>query len=389
MKKRSDDLAIKIAIITGTRAEYGILEPLIRAVSKNPKFKLQLYATGMHLSEHYGNTINEIPFGITEKVDMGIKKDNSLKDMLGSLSLGIRGFSEAFTRHEPDIVVVLGDRIEPLAASISALFLGIPVAHIHGGDVSGGIDDSVRVMITKIASIHFPATETSAKRIRGMGEEEWRIHKVGALGLDSVLRSKKKTKAELSKEYGLDAVKPWVVVLYHPDTTAPESAGSEFKAILGALDGPELQKIVIYPNADTGSGRIIKEIESREGKPGYKSFKSIPHGDFISILSNCSFMIGNSSSSLIEAPSLGVPAILVGSRQAGRERGANVLNVEECSRASIGKEIRKALTDKDFLAAVQKRESPYGDGHSAERISAVLEGIDLTDRRLLKKELSA
>lgn len=361
--------------MTGTRADYGLLQPLVSKIDESNKLELQLYVTAIHLSDFYGHTIDDIAYPITAKVDMNIKEKNSKQDMLSSVSLGMSGFANSFKEHRPDLVVLLGDRIEQFAASLAALFLGIPIAHIHGGDISGGIDDCLRSMITKMASIHFPASNLSAKRIEALGEGPLRIHTVGAPGLDTVLALQIKTKHQLAKKYKLDSHKDWALVIYHSDTLSPDVSGEEMRSILETMGKTDLQKIVIYPNADAGSGLIISEIRKYEDRPDFAVFRNVEHKDFISIMANCALMAGNSSSALIEAPSFGVPVINVGSRQDGRERGKNVLDVIDVNDERLSEAISHALNDGPFLSKVRKRESPYGDGKASVRIVEVLESL--------------
>jgi UDP-hydrolysing UDP-N-acetyl-D-glucosamine 2-epimerase len=335
--------------------------------------ELQLYVTAMHLSEFYGSTADEIRFPITAKIDMKIKEKNTKADMLESVSVGLSGFKGTFLVNKPDIVVVLGDRIEQYAASLAALFLGIPIAHIHGGDVSGGIDDYLRDMITLMATIHFPASEKSAQRIRSLIRDGGKIHAVGAPGLDSLLATKITSKAELSKKYGLDSDKEWALVLYHPDTLSPDHSKDEMKAILEVMADNDLQKIIIYPNSDAGSDLVIAEIDKMDEKPDFMVFKNIEHKDFVSMMANSHLMAGNSSSALIEAPSFGIPAINVGSRQSGRERASNIIDIPSPDTLQLKAAMDKALHDKEFLTEVKKKISPYGDGHASDRILKLVE----------------
>ena len=378
------NLKKKIGVITGTRAEYGILEPLIKKISESKELELQLYVTAMHLSEFYGHTIDEIKYPITAKIDMKIKEKNTKQDMTDSTAVGIKGFSESFSKHNPDVVVVLGDRIEQFAAAYAAMVLGISIAHIHGGDVSGGIDNYLRNMVTKMASIHFPASELSAKRVKAFGEEEWRIHVVGAPGLDSLLSRKITSKADLAKKYNLNPEKDWALTIYHPDTTSTKSAGTEMKIILKSLERTDTQKIIIYPNSDASSGLIINEIDKFVDEPDFSVFRSIEHNDFIGVMAGSAFMIGNSSSALIEAPSLGVPAINIGSRQNQREHGKSVIDIPHPSEADVIVAIDKVTKDDKFISEVKKCISPYGDGKSSVRIVKLLEKLKI-DERLLKK----
>ncbi len=378
----------RIAIVTGTRAEYGILEPLIQKIHADKSLELLLYVTGMHLSNEYGKTIDRIKadLPIAGKIDMGLKKKNRGSDMGQSTAKGISGFIKAFETDRPDFVVVLGDRIEPFSASIAALFLRIPIVHLNGGDCTFTLfDEQIRHAITKMASVHFPASAKSANRILKMGEEGWRVHEVGALGLDSVLHLKTPSKKELFSKYQLDEKRQTILVIFHPVTTEWEDAGRQFDTILGAIARFDCQKVLVYPNSDAGGFQIIERLEKFQGKPGYLAHKNLPHDDYIAFMKHSDAMIGNSSSGIIEAPSLGLPAVNVGSRQDGRERASNVLDVPEYAPDPIAAAIDKALNDKRFRAIVSKKESPYGNGYTAEKIVSILKNIEINERLIQKR----
>lgn len=378
----------KIGVVTGTRAEYGILQSLIQKINEDPGLELQLYVSGMHLSDEYGKSVDQIKYPITARIDMHIKDKNEASDMAHSVSYGINGFVEAFEKNKPDIIVVVGDRIEPFAAAIATIFLRIPLAHIHGGDSSPNVfDDKMRHALTKMASIHFPVSDKSMDRIIKMGEEEWRVHNVGAPQLDTVLNIKTLSKEELFKKYGLDAGKKTIMVLYHPTTTEWEKAGEQFRSVVDTLvQFDDCQKLIIYPNADAGGYKIIEEIKKLEDKPGYFVFKNLPYAEYISFMKNSNVLVGNSTSSIVEAPSLALPAVNVGLRQECRERANNVIDVPH-NHEEIKKAIEKALHDEEFLKLVAKKESPYGDGHAAEKIISVLKNVELNDK-LIKKRMT-
>lgn len=380
----------KIGIITGTRAEYGLLKPLIKKVIEHPSLHLQLYVAGMHLSKDYGYTIQEIEkdeFPITSTIDMKIRKKNTDYDMAFSVSLGITGFAESFRKYSPDIIVVLGDRIEPLSAAIAASYMNIPVAHIHGGDVTETIiDESVRHAITKFAHLHFTSSKQSTERVLKLGEEPWRVFQVGAIGLDTVLHERLMSREEVCRKFKLDPRSPYLLVVFHPVSTEWEKAGEQMREIMAALIALQLPTIIIYPNADAGGFKIIEEINKHKDKNFIKTFKNLPHLHYLSLLKHSAALIGNSSSGIIEAPSLGVPVVNVGTRQKGRERAKNVIDVGY-SKKEIIEAVEKALRDEEFLKEVRKKISPYGDGHASEKITKVLEEISI-DKRLLQKRIT-
>ncbi|MFH2106785.1 MAG: UDP-N-acetylglucosamine 2-epimerase [Candidatus Micrarchaeota archaeon] len=375
----------KIAVITGTRAEYGILEPIVKKIVADKELELQLYVTGMHLSKEYGDTVKQIEYKIAEKIDMKIKERNEDIDMAISVSEGVKGFANAFKKRKPDLVIVLGDRIEAFAAAVSAHLLNIPIAHIHGGDLTFSIfDEGMRHAITKLAHIHFAATEKSKKRILQMGEEPWRVFNVGAPGIDAILESKITSKQEICKKLRLGPNKKIALVLYHPVTTEWETAGTEMVSILRAMENFDGQVIIIGSNADAGSYKIKDEMNRLKNKKNCHLFNSLGHADFLSLMKNCDVMVGNSSSGIIEAPSLGVSVINVGPRQEGRERAKNVIDVP-CDEVHIRKAVEKAINDSKFIETAKKCESPYGNGHASEKIMKTIKGIDLANKKLIQK----
>lgn len=376
----------KIAVVTGTRAEYGILKPVLKAIKACPRLDLVLIVTGMHLSKEFGYTIKEIRkdgFKIDAKVEMLYTEDTGAA-MAKSIGKCIQKMTEVLKRIKPDFIVLLGDRAEMLSGAVAASYMGIPIAHLHGGEVSGSVDDSVRHAITKLAHIHFPATPESANRIIKMGEDPSRIFIVGAPSLDTILNEKLPERAELSKKYDLDLAKPILLVLQHPVVTEADEAARQTKETLDAIVELKHQTILIYPNADAGGRRMIKVIKKYEKYPFIKSFKSIPYTDYLGLMKVASVMIGNSSSGIIEAPSFHLPVVNIGTRQEGRERSTNVIDVEY-DREEVVKAVKKALYDRKFRAEVKKCKNPYGDGKSSQRIVKVLSEIKITPKLLQKK----
>jgi len=384
----------KIAVITGTRAEYSYLKPLISAIKDDSDLELMLYVTGMHLLKEYGYTIQEIikdGFEIKRTIDMGVKSKNTDLDLAVSIGKGIIEFAKAFKEDKPDIVVVFGDRIEPFAATVAAVAMNIPVAHIGGGDVAlGDIDDSLRHAITKLAHLHFTSTKLSKERVLKLGEEPWRVFHVGALCLDTILNTELIPKNTLFKKYNLPD-KPFILVSYHPVTTEWKEAVEQIHTVLDAVITVAIKEnmevVVIYPNAYPGGYEMVEFL--RDFATKYRNvhiFKNLPHIEYISLLSYSSVFVGNSSSGIIEAPSLGIPYVCVGIRQQGRERAKNVIDVK-CDKEEIIKAIEKALYDKEFLSIVKRCESPYGDGKASKRIIDVLKKIKI-DKKLLQKKMT-
>jgi len=378
----------KIAVVTGSRAEYGILYPVLKAVEAHPGLRLSLVVTGMHLSHEFGYTVQEIEkdgFEIEAKVDM-LPSSDTLGAMAESVGVGIIGLAQTWEQLKPDIILVAADRVEPLAAAIAGAYISIPVAHIHGGDksIGGHADDSVRHAITKLAHIHFPATEKSAERIIKMGEDEWRVHTVGSPSLDIILNETLLPAETLAKELSIDLSQPLVLLIQHSVTTQVDEAPKQAKETLEAIVQIGYPTVLIYPNSDAGGRRMIEVIKEFEKYPFIKTFKSLPHKEYLSLMKVASVMVGNSSSGIIEAPSLGLPVVNIGIRQEGRERGKNVIEVEH-NKQEIVNGIEKSLTDKGFLAEVKKCESPYGDGKTAPRIVEILSKVEITPQLLRKK----
>lgn len=381
----------KISVVTGTRAEYGILKPLLTKIVQLNDLELYLIVTGMHLLKRYGLTIDEVKkdrFKIKAIVRMynDTEKDNSYFG--NALSKGVSGFTSAFSEINPDILVVLGDRLEPLAATLGAVSLRIPVAHIHGGDKtdSGHIDESIRHSITRFAHIHFPATQGHADRLIKTGEEPWRIFKTGALGLDSIVTQQPIAKEKLSTRLGLDLDEETIICIFHPVHLERETMGMQMREIMEAVKTLGIQTGIIYPNNDAGSRDIISEIEKYKNLPFIRVFPNLPHLEYTSLLKYADVLIGNSSSGLIEAPSLKLAVVNIGSRNTGREHAENVIFIN-AEKSKIMKAIKKALYEDGFKEKVRHCKNPYGDGKTSQRIIKTLREIEL-NKRLLQKKLT-
>lgn len=378
----------KIAVVTGTRAEYGGFYTVLKAIKIHPALELSLVVAGMHLSHEFGYTVEEIEndgLKVEAKVDMLLSSD-TLGAMVKSVGLGIIEMAQVWEQIKPDIILVLGDRIEPLAATIAGAYMNIPVAHIHGGDacVGGNIDDANRYAITKFAHIHFPATRKSAERIIKMGEDEWRVHTVGSPALDMILSEPLVPTDVLAEEFDLDLSQPLILLVQHSVTVQVDEAPNQIRETLETLVKLAYPTLLIYPNSDAGGRRMIEVIKEFEGYPFIKTFISLPRRKYLSLMKVASVMVGNSSSGIIDAPSFGLPAVNIGIRQGGRERGKNVIDVGH-NKQEIEKAIEKALTDKGFLKEVKKCESPYGDGKTAPRIAEILSKVEITPQLLQKK----
>jgi len=375
-------------VVTGTRAEYGILRPVLRAIRAHPLLELMLVVTGMHLLHEFGYTVGEIEndgFKIDAKIDMLLASD-TLRGMAKSVGLGIHSMAQCLEQLKPDMVLVLGDRLESFAATVASAYMHIPIAHIAGGDtgIGSNIDNPNRHAMTKFAHIHLPSTEGARERIIRMGEEDWRVYKVGSPGLDEVLNAELAASDVIAKKYSLDLSKPLILLIQHSVTTQVDEAPRQMRTTLEVIKELNLPTIQIYPNSDAGGRSIIEVIKEYEKYHFIKSFKSLPRFEYLSLMKIASVIVGNSSSAYIEAPSFGLPAVEVGIRQVGREKGKNVIEVGH-DKAEIMRAIKKALTDQEFLSEVKNCENPYGDGKSSPRIVKILCDIEITPELIRKR----
>ncbi len=377
----------KIAVVTGTRAEYGILKPLIRKIKNSPNLDLSLIVTGMHLIPQFGSTYKEIlrdGFTISHKVYMYNNKSNKALYHADALSCGIVGFAEVLNKTKPSILVVFGDRLEPLAATLAGAMLKIPVAHIHGGDKtdSGHIDESIRNSISQFAHIHFTATKSHSQRLIRMGEEPWRIFQTGALGLDSSINEKSMSKRDLFNKLKINNKSKTMVCLFHPNDIELKMVGNQMREILESIKEIGIQTVIIFPNNDVGSHEIIKEI--KKIKMNFvRIYKSLPHITYTNLLRHADVLIGNSSSGIIEAPTFGLPAVNIGLRNTGREHGNNVIFVS-AERKKIIKAVKMALLDKKFRLKAKKGINPYGGGNVSKKITNILNKIKINERLMRK-----
>lgn len=366
----------RIAVFTGTRAEYGLLYWLMKGIQDDPELELQVIVSGMHLSPEFGETWKQIEadgFPISAKVEMLLSSDTAV-GVVKSMGLGSIGLADALDRLAPDTLVILGDRFEALAAAQAALVMGVPIAHLHGGELTAGAyDDAIRHAVTKMASLHFVAAEPYRRRVIQMGEAPDRVFNVGALGLDHVTRTPRLTKAELARSIDFDLDKPLLLVTYHPVTLADESPRDTFETLLEALDNfPEYGVILTYPNADNGGREMIPLLEAYAARwPGrVLAAKSLGTTRYLSVVALAAAVVGNSSSGLIEAPAFGVPTVNIGQRQGGRLVADSVLHCDANAR-SIRCAMQEALNP-SFQKRCKNVRNPYGSGNAAGQITKVL-----------------
>lgn len=377
----------RIAVITGTRAEYGIIRPVLEEIAAHPQLELVLIVMAQHLSPDFGYTIREIEqdgFKIAARVETLLSSD-SLGGMARALGLAIIELTQAIEMIHPDIIMVTGDRGEMLAGAIVGAHMNIPVAHLHGGEVSGTVDELIRHAITKFAHIHFAATEQSAQRIKQLGEDERRIFIVGAVGLDEIRKGRFLPKDDVLRELNFDGSKPILLVSQHPVTTEIDEAGRQMRETMEAIKELGLQTVLIYPNSDAGGRKMRQVIEEYLDLGFIRAFKNISREVYLGVMNVADVMIGNSSSGIIEAPSFKLPFINIGTRQQGRQRAGNVIDVPY-EKAKIKEAVEYVLNNKDLKFSMAKVKNPYDVGMSGPQIARILATIAI-NRDLLQKRL--
>ncbi|RLQ97144.1 UDP-N-acetylglucosamine 2-epimerase [Falsibacillus albus] len=376
----------KICVVTGTRADYGIYIPLLEKLQIHHRFELSILAAGMHLSPAHGHTINEIKrdgFNITGKVDT-ILINHTEGNMAKSIGMGILGMTQHFETQPPDLVIILGDRGEMLAAAIAAAHLNIPVAHLHGGEISGSIDESVRHAITKLSHIHFPATSQSAARIQKLGEDPWRIFNVGSLRVEQILSGNLPLFETVTEKYSLPITpKQFILYIFHPVSFECGSIQMQASLTLKKILAKNLPVICILPNTDAGADEVMMAYQNISHDNQVFYIKNFQQADYLTILQNARCLIGNSSSGIIEAASFHVPVLNVGSRQQGRERSGNVIDVTP-DPADIESGI-DLLFSADFQKKVNEVRNVYGAGKTTEKIINTLENIEITPQLTSKR----
>ena len=372
-----------ICVVTGTRAEYGLLHPLLAVLASDADICLQLVVTGTHLSPEFGRTEETIRadgFTNVERLEMLLSSDTPV-GMAKSTGLAVIGFADLFSRLAPDIVVVLGDRYEILAAAQTAMLLQIPIAHIHGGEITeGAVDDSIRHAVTKMASLHFVSEEEHRQRVLQMGEAPEHVYLVGALGWDAILGMEFLSLPALGRALDFPLNEAFFLFTYHPETRGEEGGASSLEDILAALDAfPAHQVLMTKANSDAGGRAINRRLEQYAEEHPERCVLCASLGTlrYLSAMRACALMIGNSSSALLEAPLFGVPAVNIGSRQKGRYRYGNVIDVRT-ARTDIERGIREALSP-HFQEMCRDAVIPLADGNVAKRIAHVLKNVPLED----------
>lgn len=370
----------KIAVISGNRAEYGLLAPVMRRIGDSPSLDLQLIVTASHLLPEFGLTVETIErdgFEIDRKIPQ-ISSALDGFDVAHQVGEGTVAFAEVFSELEPDVVVILGDRYEMFAAASAAFFLGIPILHVHGGEVtSGAFDDAIRHVISQLSHVHAVAAPEYRERLIRAGANPETVHVVGGLGVDSVYSLRLSPREELERELNLQLSEPLFLVTYHPVTRGQHDTKQDVKALVSALDlYPDATVVFTMPNTDPEHQEIVEILELEVAKRNkWFLFASLGSTKYLSLMTHAAVVIGNSSSGLTEAPSVGTPTVNIGPRQGGRLAAKSVLSCGPHS-SEIAETIKRAL-EYDFVQSIEGPASPYGLPGAAERIVRILESTPL------------
>lgn len=378
------DSARKICFVTGSRADFGLLVWPMRAIQQTARLKLQLIATGMHLSPEFGYTIDNIRdegFTVDDTVESLLSSDSGV-GVAKSVGIGVIGFADAFARLQPDLVVVLGDRFETFAAAQAAMFMRLPMAHLFGGDVTeGAVDESTRHSISKMSHLHFTSNRDSTRRLMQLGENPARIHTIGSSGIDAIKRLKLMDRETVGREVGMPLGPRNMLVTFHPQTIeAGQSVNAldELFAALSILD-PQWRLFFTLANADAEGRALNNRIKAFvASRPNAIAVASLGQLRYISLMNQVDVVVGNSSSGVLEAPSLNVPSVDIGDRQKGRERASSVFNTPAERNAIV------AAISKAAIHGRQPTVSPYGDGESSQRFADVIAAVP-DFRELLRK----
>jgi UDP-N-acetylglucosamine 2-epimerase (non-hydrolysing)/GDP/UDP-N,N'-diacetylbacillosamine 2-epimerase (hydrolysing) len=368
----------RIAVVTTSRADYSHLYWPLVELAQHPDVELGVIALGAHLSPEFGNTVHEIEkdgFPIVARIECLVSSDTDV-GMAKTIGLATLSLADALNTWRPDLMLLIADRYEMLAPASVALALRIPIAHIEGGEVSqGAIDDAARNALTKLAHLHFTSTALARRRVIAMGEEPWRVHRAGAPSLDHLRRSRLLDRGEVEQRLGVSFASTVVLVAWHPVTVYRDTT-QEADAMFGALGRVQGQILFVYPNSDAGSRALIERTQAFAAeRPDTHVFVNLDAVTYWSLLRCINLLVGNSSSGIMETASFALPTVNVGIRQQGRERALNVIDAE-ADTGAIAAAIERALSE-DFRSSLAGMANPYGDGHAAERIVAVLAGVEI------------
>lgn len=376
---------MKVQYITGSRADFGLMESSLRRIMEHELIDLSLVVTGQHLLKQYGDTVKDIEtaeFPIVARIPVNISGSSGVEMGL-AFAKEMTGFLKTFVKFRPDLVLVLGDRGEMLAATLAAIHCGICVAHIHGGEVSGTLDESFRHAISKLSHFHFVATEDARVRLVKMGEKQEHIWTVGAPGLVGITQGTSRKSGWLQRKFGVPRAELGVLCVYHPVVQEAAFAGEQFAALLGALNHYDCSGVILRPNSDAGATNIESILEDLPGNTSDR-FVVIDHIDretYLNCLANVDLMIGNSSSGIIESASFGIANVNVGSRQNGRLRNENTVDCLELSSEAIRLSIGEALQNLRDLV----KTNVYGDGKTDGRLADLLSQLPISNKTLAKK----
>jgi len=369
----------KICVVTGTRADYGLLYPLLTKLADDDDFELKIAATGMHLSPEFGLTYKEIEkdgFTIDVKIENLLSSDTPV-GISKSIALAVSSFAEYFVYSEPDLVIVLGDRYEILAACIAAMVVRIPIAHLYGGETTEGmIDEAIRHSITKMSYLHFTSTEDYRRRVIQLGEDPKRVFNVGALGIENIKRMQLLSKDDLESNISFKLDKPYLIVTFHPVTLEDNTAQIQFGELLNALDRFNKVKVIFTKSNSDTNGRIInKMIDDYVGIRSDRAvaFTSLGQVKYLSALKYAAAVVGNSSSGIIEAPSFKIPTVNIGDRQKGRIQAGSVINCKPAC-DNIVEAINQALNS-NFTKSLELITNPYGEGNVSQEMVAIIKSI--------------
>ena len=376
----------KILVVTGSRAEFGLLQFLMKEIEKEKNLELQIIATGSHLSREHGFTVNEIKekgFSPNLEIDLNLHNDTS-DSISNSIGIGIKEFTKAYQILSPDIIVVLGDRYEILSAAISALISKLPLAHIHGGEVTeGAFDEAIRHSVTKMSHLHFVANDVYKKRVIQLGELPQNVYTVGGLGVDTLKKTTVLIKEDLEKSLGCAFLDKNLLITIHPVTLNEIDSNKELKELLRALDEFKGKRLIFtLPNADPGNQSIRKLIEAFVMRhPNARSYESLGSQKYLSCLAYVDGVVGNSSSGIIEAPSFKIATVNIGDRQKGRLMANSIINCK-FKKNEIKRSIEKIYSSK-FQSQLKNTINPYGEGGATEKIVKILKTVKL--KGLIKK----
>ncbi|MNJ41278.1 UDP-N,N'-diacetylbacillosamine 2-epimerase (hydrolyzing) [compost metagenome] len=377
---------IKIVVVTGTRADYGIYYPILKEIDKDFELDLHLIVTGMHLKAEYGDTehfIEKDGFRISARVE-NLQEDSTHANMAKSVGLAVLGMTQAMEDISPDCVLVLGDRGEMLAAAIVSSHMNIPLIHLHGGEVSGTIDESVRHAISKLAHIHLTATEGSRERLIKLGEDPWRIHVVGAPRIETILNATLPSLESTKLNYSLNFIGSYILFIYHPVTTERQNI-YKLKQLFEVLIATKMSIVCVMPNSDAGAEDILELYHQFSGHQGIFMVKSFEQLDYLTMLKHATILVGNSSSGIIEAASYRIPVINIGTRQWGRERSANIIDIDE-NGDQLSNAIKYVLSD-DFQEDLKVITNVYEKSGTSSATIQILKEL-VFSKQLIQKTIT-